>query len=223
MADEENKLLGGITLPKAVVVEEDLTSFTPSPTRPDLALMLDIESLDLGPRSVITQIALFALDLEEDETIDTHLHSYLPIQPQLDLMPARTISASTLWWWMQQPDEARAAFEFSTSEDFNDLPVLMQHFIVQFERMTRGRTYQLWARGPQFDVVNVESLLRDCGLKAPWRHDSVADLRTVMREAGISSSDVEQPHGFIAHNAAWDCKFQLLCLREAQRKIRGRK
>jgi hypothetical protein len=222
MADED-KVTGGIILPAAKQEVTGLASGARSPARPDLALMIDIESLDIGPRSVVTQIALFALDLEEDETLDMHVHSYLPIQPQLDLMPARSISASTLWWWMQQADEARGAFEFSTSEDFNDLPVLMNHFIVQFERMTRGKTYQLWARGPQFDVVNVESLLRDCGLKAPWRYDSVADLRTVMREAGISSSEVEQPHGFIAHNAAWDCKFQLLCLREAQRKIRGRK
>lgn len=225
MADEENKLLGGITLTPPATLEQTIesTDVVVEIVRPDLALMLDVESLDVGPRSVITQVALFALDLEEDEMLDTHVHSYIPIQPQLDLMHPRSISASTLWWWMQQPDEARAAFEFSTSEDFNDLPVLMNHFNVQFENITRGRTYSLWARGPQFDVVNVESLLKDCGLKAPWKYDKVEDLRTIMKEAGLSSKDVDQPQGFIAHNAAWDCKFQLICLREAQRKIRGRK
>jgi hypothetical protein len=222
MADEVKTGVGGITLPTAAK-SEPAVELVAEPTRPDLVLMLDIESLDLGPRSVVTQLALFGLDLEEDEMLDTHVHSYLPIQPQLDLIHARTISASTLWWWMQQSDEARAAFEFSTSEDFNDLPVLMNHFIVQFENITRGKTYTLWARGPQFDVVNVESLLKDCGLKAPWKYDRVEDLRTIMREAGLSSKDVDQPKGFVAHNAAWDCKFQLLCLREAQRKIRGRK
>ena len=226
MADNQNSIAVGIKLPPPVEVDSEV-EFTGVNQQDDetveLLLMLDIESLDVGPRSVVTQIALYGLDTETDELLDTHIFSYLPIQPQLDLIHPRTISASTLWWWMQQADEAHAAFEHSTSEDFSELGILMNHFVNQFNFMTRGRSYQVWARGPQFDAVNVESLLVDCGLKAPWKYNSVRDLRTLMDEAGIHSADVPEPNGFVAHHAAWDARYQLVCLREAQRRLRRRK
>lgn len=188
-----------------------------------IILMVDIESLDVGPRSVVTQVALYGLDEDEDEVIDDFVYSFLPIQPQLDLIQPRTISASTLWWWMQQSDEARAMFERNVLEDFETLPVMMRHLTREFQRMTsKYASYELWARGPQFDVVNLDSLYADCGMRAPWKYDSVRDLRTLMKMAGLSSEEVDKPHGFIAHQAGWDAKFQLRCYREAKKRLRAR-
>lgn len=188
-----------------------------------LILMMDIESLDIGPRSVVTQIALHGLDSDEDTILDDSVWSHLPIQPQLDLIQPRTISANTLWWWMQQEDESRKQFELNVLEDFETLPVLMRHLTREFNRMTdKYDDYELWARGPQFDVVNVESLYLDCGMRAPWVYNKVRDLRTLMAAAGINQDDVEKPHGFIAHQANWDNRFQLNCYREAKRNLRAR-
>lgn len=187
-----------------------------------IILMADIESLDVGPRSVVTQIALYGLDSDEDTLLDDRVWSFLPIQPQLDLIHPRTISAGTLGWWMEQSDEARSMFQRSVLEDYDSLIVLMRHLTREFHSMTRGRTYELWARGPQFDIVNIESLYRDCGMRAPWEYNQVQDLRTLMKQAGLRSEDVEKPAGFIAHQAAWDCKWQLNQYREARRHLRAR-
>ena len=190
-----------------------------TPTR---GLMLDIETLDLGARPVVTQIALYPFDMETEEIIPDALHIYLPMQPQLDLIPSRTMSADTLLWWMRQGDPAREVFERNTSDDFDELPVLMKQLVRRFEKLTHGVEYELIAQGPQFDVVAVETLLKDCGLKAPWAYNRIIDLRTLTRYAGFSSKDVEPIQGFIAHRADWDCKQQIKVYFEAKRRLRSR-
>lgn len=206
----------------ALPADESTLDLSGLELQPLVILMLDIESLDLGPRSVVTQIALYGMDPDEDQIFESNVWSYLPIQPQLDLMQPRTISADTLWWWMQQSDEARAKFEFNVLEDFESLGVLMRHLTREFNRMTHGKDYELWARGPQFDVVNVESLYRDVGMRAPWRYDRVRDLRTLMAEAGLHAADVPKPAGFIPHQAGQDARYQLAQYREARKHLRSR-
>lgn len=196
------------------------TSTIPTPT---LGLMLDIETLDLGARPVILQIALYPFDMETEELIPDALYQHLPMQPQLDLIPARTISADTMNWWMQQSDDARREFEKNVSDDFGELPLLMKQLIHRFNKLTNNgkRDYELIAKGPQFDVVAVETLMRDCGLPAPWRYDRIIDLRTLQRYAGVSSTDLTPPPGFIPHRADWDCKFQIQVYFETKRRLRS--
>lgn len=186
-----------------------------------ILVMVDIESLDTGPRSVVLQAALYGLDTDEDVILESSFRLFLPIQPQLDLIIPRTISAATLWWWMQQSDEARAKFEYSTFDDFNALPALMQSMTREFKRMVGDKDYEVWAKGPQFDIVNLESLYKDCGMTPPWRYSKVRDLRTVMAEAGIDADKVEKPKGFIAHDASWDARYQLTLYREARKHLRA--
>jgi hypothetical protein len=192
---------------------------------PVLGLMVDIESLDVSARSIVTQIALYPFHLEEEELLPDSLHIFLPLQAQMDLIPTRTMSADTFVWWMGQSDDARARFERNTSDDFNELPILMRQFVSRFEKLTHMYgDYELIARGPQFDVVNIETLLRDCGLKAPWKYDKVVDLRTMCRLAGVSTKngDVPEPHGYVPHDALWDCKYQIAQYFEAKRRLRSR-
>ncbi len=79
---------------------------------------------------------------------------------------------------------------------------------------------EVWARGPQFDIVNLETLFVDCGLRAPWAYDRVMDLRTTMRLAGIKSEDVDSS-GIVPHIAIDDCRFQLRGYIEAVKHLRA--
>lgn len=188
-----------------------------------MIVMVDIESLDVGPRSIVTQIAMVAASADTEETFEDHVvWSFLPMQPQLDLIHPRTISATTFWWWMQQEDSARMKFEKNIIDDFEALPVLMRHLTREFKRMTDGQDYELWARGPQFDVTNIESLFKDCGMSAPWDYNKVRDLRTLMTEAGLRSADIPRPSHFIEHEAMWDCRYQLMCYFAARKNLRRR-
>lgn len=188
---------------------------------PEVLLMMDIESLDVGPRSVVTQVGLVAVPAVDPETILGVISIHLPIEPQLTLK--RTISAKTLIWWMQQSDKARSEFALNDSDDFEELPSLLRHLNRKITQFVDGREYELYARGPQFDVVNVESLMKDLSIKPAWEYGRVRDLRTVMAMAGLSSKDIPRDtEAYPEHVAVADCKFQLFCLTEAFRHVRAR-
>lgn len=178
---------------------------------PELLLMLDIESLDLGPRPAITQVALLGYDLNEDELLEDRYSQYLPVDPQLALNPPRTITAKTIAWWMKQSDEARERFELNTGDDPEDLAAAMRGLIAAFNRMTLNGTlnYELCAKGPQFDVVAIESLLAELGLAAPWDYRRVTDLRSDLRRARINPRNVPKPDGCVPHVAFWDARWQI--------------
>lgn len=180
----------------------------PDPTPPDIIVAIDIESLALGPRPVITQIAMLGYDLQEDELLSpTHVH-YYPIEPQQRIIPARVISASTLAWWMKQSDEARDRFELSTATDFEDLVALARNLVTVFNRLTdNGKAnYEVMAKGPQFDIVAIETLLTELGLEIPWNYQRVRDLRTMLALAGLNERNIPDPAGMIPHVAYWDAR-----------------
>lgn len=184
------------------------TAGYPDPTPPDIIVAIDIESLALGPRPVITQIAMLGYDLQEDELLSpTHVH-YYPIEPQQRIIPARVISASTLAWWMKQSDEARDRFELSTATDFEDLVALARNLVTVFNRLTdNGKAnYEVMAKGPQFDIVAIETLLTELGLEIPWNYRRVRDLRTMLALAGLNERNIPDPAGMIPHVAYWDAR-----------------
>lgn len=199
-------------IPTSDIVEQTLVSA-------NLLLMVDIESLALGPRPVITQIALLGYDLELDELLDDRFFQHLPIEPQQQILPARKISASTLVWWMSQPDEARESFKLNEGDDFEDLVAAMRGFIAAFNRLTRNgtRDYELCAKSPKFDIVALETLIEELGLDVPWSYKNITDVRQDLRRAGIEEKNVPKPAGFIAHNAHWDARWQIESFLAARR------
>lgn len=206
---------------------EDFTPFTNKQNTtkeksPSVGIMLDIETLDTGPRSVIMQLAAVPFDFDEEEILHNKVFTiHLPIQPQLDLLRPRTISASTLAFWMEQSDTAKDIFSRCDIPDFESLRDGVSAFVYQFSRMIKNVEYEVWARGPQFDITNIESLLVDLGFTAPWKYDKVRDLRTFMSAAGVTTKNVLRPESLPVHDAYSDCVYQIQCLFEAKRLLRA--
>lgn len=174
-----------------------------------IGIMLDLETLGVTPNAVVTQVAMTAFDLSEPERIISEVVEYLPIQPQLDA--GRQIDASTLTWWMRQSDVARGVFSKSDGDDPEELNALIRHIRRKFVQLTENKDYQVWARGPQFDVVMLESLMFMVKESAPWKYDSVRDLRTLMDAAGITTDDVERNPAYLPHIARYDNFYQIDC------------
>lgn len=190
---------------------------------PQIIGMLDIESLSTSSNAVVTQVGLVLVMASDPETVLSEIEIHLPIEPQLTLK--REVSASTLIWWMGQNDVARKNFALNAGDDFDELPALLRHLNRKFEQVVDGQDYELFARGPQFDIVNVESLMADVAIKPAWKYDRIRDLRTVMAEAGLSTKAGDVPRDttrFPEHVAVADCHYQLLCLTEARRQLRSR-
>jgi hypothetical protein len=186
-----------------------------------LGIMLDLETLDLGPRSIITQVGIIAFPLDDPETEMRRISEYLPVQPQFELK--RTVSFATILWWMEQEDAARKRLKESDGNDMEELLALVRSVHRKLGDLIRavGETnVELWAKGPQFDVVNLETLFVDCGLQTPWRYDSVMDLRTLTRLAGIKTEMIGR-EGLVPHVAVEDAKFQIRHYVEAIKHLRS--
>lgn len=183
-------------------------------------IMIDIESLDLGPRSVILQIGIIAYPLDDPATEGRRIDTYLPAQPQMAL--GRTISFRTIVWWMDQEDASRKRLVESNGEDMEELLALVRSVHRKLTEVIQSAgghdNVEVWAKGPQFDIVNVETLFVDCGLTAPWRYDSVMDLRTVMKLAGVKTGDVDAT-GLTPHVAIDDCRLQMRSYAEAVKQL----
>jgi hypothetical protein len=225
MADENTqgaKL--NLNLAEHTPLDETTAERFPDPDPPQVLLMVDIETLALGPRPVITQAALLGYDLEEDEMLESRHVQFYPVEPQQQIIPPRRIMASTIAWWMKQSDEARERFEQSEGTDFQDLPALARNLISVFNTLTNhgNKRYELVAKGPQFDIVALETLLEELGLEVPWHYNMVRDLRTLCATAGLNEKNVPKPAGFIPHVAYWDARWQINVYLAAKRLLAGR-
>jgi hypothetical protein len=195
-------------------------------TQGKIGLMLDVESLDLGPRAVLLQVGIIAFPLDDPETEMRRVDQYLPVQPQIAL--GRSVSWDTIRWWIEQAattPKIQERFIDNSGNDMDELTALVRSVHRKLTEIidSVGRAnVELWAKGPQFDVVNLETLFADCGLDTPWPYDCVMDLRTTMRLAGVSSKtgDIDTS-GIVPHVAISDSQFQIRCYVEAMKRLRS--
>lgn len=186
-----------------------------------LIFMLDIETLDNQANGVVTQIGICAADALDLDTIIWEHEWTLPIQPQLDL--GMTVSASTLMFWMKQSDEARAFMQDCDGDSF-ELESYLRAFCNGIARVSAhyiagDRPVEFWSRGMDFDFPILGRLLQNLQFNIPWPYHAKSDLRCMMRELGISTSDVPRDSTTIAHNALSDAKYQLKCYGAVQKQL----
>lgn len=219
MTKEEQASLPGTVRPKlnqasAVAEQERVTRESaphyPDPVPPDVIVSLDIETLALGPRPVITEVGMLGYDLNEGTLMSAlHIHNY-PVPPQQRIMPPREINIETLIFRSKSPNFSEELRQ-SSATDFEDLASLCRNLITVFKQLTdNGKAnYELVCARPQFDIVAVETLLAEVGLEAPWAYHSVIDVRTMLKRAGMNHKNVPMPSGCVAHTAYGDARWQI--------------
>lgn len=182
--------------------------------------MIDIESLGLGPRVVVLQIGAVLFGRDEI-TIGgfpevNRFSVDLDLQSQID--GGRKIDASTLMWWLTvAPEEARRrVFVERAPRPINAALADLSSFLRGVERV--------WARGPQFDLVNLESLYTDLGMGVPWSYRAVRDSRTLLEFAesapDITLLEAEGPAHVGVADAAREAMQVQLTLGELNSRLR---
>lgn len=187
----------------------------PDPIQPDIIVSIDIESLALGPRPIITEIAMLGYDLTNDELLSPrHIHNY-PAAPQQQLVPPREIHVDTLIaradWTNTKGIDFASQLRLSSATEFEDLASLCRNFITVFGQLTNqgAANYEVVCARPQFDIVAIETLLAEVGLEKPWRYDSIIDVRTMLKRAGINHKNVPLTAGCIPHTGFGDARWQI--------------
>ncbi len=175
--------------------------------------MLDIETLATGPNAVMLTIGAIRFDPFSDDsnsyngdviTMDTF---YRRVDPESFTWPEAHIDDGTLEWWSKQSEEVRE--EAFTELDRHDIRVVMQDL---FKWMQQGY-HSVWANGPAFDIVILETINKHIERGNPWKYWQVKDARTVY---GLVEHDRPNPR---LHHALWDCWSQIVALQSCFRNL----
>lgn len=165
-------------------------------------MMVDLETLDTRPSTVVLSIGAVVFDPSDDV-----FHSqYWRCTWQDQLDAGRTVSESTIRWWLKQSDEARAALD----GDRAPLSIVLG----ELGSLYRGHGCErLWARGASFDISILEHAYGAQNL--PWRYNAPRDCRTFDDLLPPNFAD-DIPAG-VAHNALEDAIWQARIVHKALR------
>lgn len=120
----------------------------------DNNVMVDLETLGNGSHSVI--ISMGAVRFNETGLFDVF---YRRVDPQSCVDVGLRSDMSTIMWWMQQSDEARAAFK----EKGDHIADVLAEFAVWMPRNAC-----LWGNGATFDNVILSNAYKAVALPQPW-------------------------------------------------------
>lgn len=173
--------------------------------------MVDIETLDVVDSAVVLTIGVQLFDLAgQGYDEDDGFAITLDFQDQLNR--GRTVSASTISWWMTQGNAARSQTftkgRLPVEDGLNYLSTVLVDYDIQ----------RLWGNGAGFDLNIIRSLYRSYDQEFPLSHRVDMDLRTLRMLAGNPAYPGKIG---VAHEALDDARYQVLCAQLYWRKING--
>lgn len=164
-------------------------------------IMIDIETLDSTPTAVILSIAAVVFDPHSGKYFDIPFHAHCHIDHQIS--DGRSISQSTLFWWLNQDEAAQKAI---TNENRIHIEIALMQLD---EWLQKYKDSWVWANSPSFDLQILENAWAqyktDDG-KLFSKHWLQRDVRTLKQY--ISFEDFDWP-GATAHDAISDCYDQV--------------
>jgi hypothetical protein len=169
--------------------------------------MIDLETLDTTPRSVVLSIGGVKFDPNEEGKIFDKFHFRIDVDEQFAL--GRTASESTLKWWGDQSKDAiNAAFSDDSRVNVDEVLTFLRKWYVGCGKM--------WAQGVTFDIPIMEDLYAQANSAHPWNFWDVRDSRTLF---GILPSDPRKTLNFTAHDAGEDAFAQAHAVQIALKQL----
>lgn len=165
-------------------------------------LMLDFETLATTPDAAVLSLGACVFD---NEKILAEHYTVFDLAAQLK---TRRVDASTIGWWFDQGDAAKAVIKQAVASRKNT-PEWGAEFVAWVSQNAEPSKVQVWSNGANFDVVIIEHLLSQLRLSPPWKFWNVRCYRTLKSLFPIETG-VER--GGVKHNALDDAKFQANCV-----------
>lgn len=147
------------------------------PAQP-LHLMLDLETLNNKPDSLIVEIGVVAFNPRTRQVV-SEFQVYVN-----DPHSRGSVSADTVMWWLGQSQEARDALVsgFKQGATEEAAAYKLRHWV--HELQPDPKLVRVWGNGASFDLPVLESLLTRVGTGTPWRYSGHRCFRTLKALAG---------------------------------------
>jgi hypothetical protein len=169
--------------------------------------MIDIETTGLRPdKAAILSIGAVHFDRETFEPGTAHYWS-------VEMLDGRAWDDATKAWWERQDGQAYA--KAVTAEGRMPAGIVLTEMAALI-----GAEPFFWAKPAHFDYPFVEGYFAELGLKSPFSHRRVIDVRSWIASRGEDalarqSAYEAQPFTGVAHTPIDDCLNQIRMLKEA--------
>lgn len=166
--------------------------------------MIDLETMGVSAGCAIMSIGAVEFD-PDSQTLGRTFYRVIDLQSCLDA--GLRIDARTLYWWMEQSNQAREALS-KDKEPFRDV----------LEAFTRwlDPTTLIWSHGLTFDLPVLQAAYEKAGLVTPWKFRNARDTRTIFDLSGVKMGVGAGTY----HNALDDARNQADAVIEAYQKLR---
>ena len=173
-------------------------------------VMIDIETLGTKPGCPIASIGAVVFDPVAG-ALGAKFFTRISLQ-SCDEAGLR-MDAKTVYWWMQQSDEARINTFFGEC-------CTLEQAICEFGYWwteNAGEDAKMWAHGATFDPPILEAAYHAIGEVAPWKFYLVRDTRTIFDVSGIDVGQYRDPDNH--HSALKDAEAQAHAVIAAYEKL----
>lgn len=171
-------------------------------------VMLDLETMGGSSGAAIVSIGAVRFEPTDPKSLErfegNQFYAVVDLQSCLDA--GLRVDATTLYWWLSQSHEARAALLVENK-------VHLHGALTQFSRWFDGSKY-LWSHGANFDVPVLEGCYNAMGFGVPWDFRQVRDTRTLFSLVGEKIKK-----GAEAHHALSDAINQATAVVKATQKL----
>lgn len=156
--------------------------------------MIDFETLGNGTNKCICQVGALYFDkisgaLGDEFTANIDAASHETFGGRLD--------AATVYWWLEQSDEARKSI-LNNRESIDVVFIRLNEFL--------SKATRIWSHAT-FDFVTLTETMKQLRIKPSFGYKKGLDLRTLTYLGGVKVDSVLRTG--IHHNALDDCKFQV--------------
>lgn len=172
-------------------------------------VMIDFETLGNGKDKCLCQVGAVYFDRVTGElgaefkaNIDAASHQAL----------GGKLDASTVYWWLQQSEEARQSILADPKMPVREAMTQLNDFLSGAER--------IWSHAT-FDFVTLMDTLKELGIKPNFSYRAGLDLRTLVYLSGSSVSDF--PREGVHHDGLADAKHQVKYCVASINAIKGNK
>lgn len=141
----------------------------------------DLETLGVRPYSAIIEIGCAAFNRDTAQIVG-HFTTVVSLASNLEC--GMSVDASTVAWWMRQPDKVRLPlFNEDAGVSLREALQMLSQFILK----QGGSNACVWGFGPGFDINLLEDAYRQCAMEVPWRFFLARCGRTVIDLANIDA------------------------------------
>lgn len=161
-------------------------------------VMLDLETMGNKSNAAIVSIGAVEFNLETGK-IGREFYKVVGLQSCLDV--GLKVTASTIYWWLQQSEAARKKI----CEENEQLQTVLHAFKIWMRDCVDK--VNIWGNGVRFDIGILEDAYMACHQKNPWYFRSEMDVRTLVAfkpeiKANCLMIGIE-------HDPIDDCKHQI--------------